>query len=369
MKLILIIPIFSFCAFASSPKIKVLLDKELTSVKIQGEDLSANFHNTNKLKRYKGDRRIKFNCHSSKSDTSAKSVQIASLKSPSGIISWNDIKYKGEFHLVSTPKKNRCDLIHNVSLEDYVSSLLNKEMNHTWPIEALKAQAVAARTYAYQKIQTNRSKNGSDNQYDIINSEWHQVSGSLRDITEQTKTASGETEGLILMTKSGKLVPAFFHSKCGGRTILPRYVWGEKVAGYESVDCPFCNPHGKKSWKFDMTKDQFKGLVKKFLGVKKNKNVYMMFDQREKERIHLYSEGESKSISKAKFRSALGRDNLPSSHFDINVSKNNVEFSGDGFGHGVGMCQFGAMELAKRGYKYKDILKHYYPNFNLKKIY
>ena len=118
-----------------------------------------------------------------------------------------------------------------------------------------------------------------------------------------------------------------------------------------------------------MDKKKFKSLVKKFLGVKKSKNVYMMFDQRAKDRIHLYTKGKSRSISKARFRRSLGRGALPSSHFDISVTKKNVEFSGDGFGHGVGMCQFGAMELAKRGYKYKDILKHYYPNFKLKKIY
>ena len=154
MKLIFILLLTSTTLFAAVPKIKVLLDRELKSIKIQGSNVSARFYKLNKRKKYLGKRKIKFNCYSKFNTSKSKPIQIASLKSANGILNWKKEDYRGEFHLVTSPYKNRCDLIHDVSLEDYISSLLNKEMNHKWPMEALKAQAIAARTYAYHKIKT-----------------------------------------------------------------------------------------------------------------------------------------------------------------------------------------------------------------------
>ena len=83
----------------------------------------------------------------------------------------------------------------------------------------------------------------------------------------------------------------------------------------------------------------------------------------------MYAGDDFHVIKKSRLRAVLGRTKLPSNYFVINKTKNKYEVTGAGYGHGVGLCQFGAKELAKLGYTYKQILKHYFPNMVLKKIY
>src|SRR5690606_3107690 len=108
---------------------------------------------------YKGQKSISFVCDPrfSQKDFPKKPLLVTSLSSASGIISWDKNHYLGELQLLTSQKKDSCDLVNAVPMEHYLSSLLAKEMNAVWPIEVLKAQAVAARTYALNKIETSKN--------------------------------------------------------------------------------------------------------------------------------------------------------------------------------------------------------------------
>lgn len=360
--------------YSAAPKIKVKIGNSLDSVTVKGLDLVKHLPTLNKTKTYLGRKSVRFNCVPKKvAKVDLRSpVLLASLSSNTGIIKWGDTQYRGDLKIVTNSNNKSCDLINEISMEDYIATLLSKEMNAKWPVEALKAQAVAARTYAVHKIKTNRKA-----EFHLENSERFQVNGSLNDETPKTAKAADDTEGLVLISKkTRKMTPTFFHAKCGGRTLTPEKVWANKVTGYKEVDCPFCHKYGVKNWQKPIKKKNFRSAVDQILtkyygeNLKKNSDHYMMVpDNIQSRYLTLYRNGDRKKIKKAELRKILGRKRLPSNNFSIKVVKGSLIFDGAGYGHGVGLCQLGALELAKRGYTYKQILAYYFPGHEIKKIY
>jgi stage II sporulation protein D len=363
----------------TSPKIRVKIARNLKNVLIKGTDLVNQIHTQKKMKSYLGRKTLKFDCYSQLSNyVKKKPVLLASLKSNTGILKWNKKAYKGSFHVVTTHKKQSCDLINELSIDEYIGSLLSKEMNAVWPKEALKAQAIAARTYALHKMKTKEVKkqNGFETYYHIESSEKHQVSGSLLDSTPKTIQASQETSGEVLLLKgSKKIEPIFFHAQCGGRTLTPEKVWQNKVAGYQEVNCPYCTKKIKKEWTHTVNKKTFRSYLDKISNryyKKKNKGdakFMMVSDRMSKREIHFYRDNTLNKIDKSKFRKILGRKNIRSNNFTVSVKKEKVILRGKGYGHGVGLCQHGALEMAQKGFNYKEILSHFFPNHEIKKVY
>jgi stage II sporulation protein D len=367
-------------AFAAQPQIKVRIGQDLHDITLSGSDIRQVIKGSLRKKVFPGRKRISFNCDPVlKKIKKEKPMMLTSLISKAGLIKWNKTGYVGRLNIVTSIDRKGCDLVNQMPLETYISSLLAKEMSPTWPIEALKAQAVAARSYAYHKMVTKQvSKDSGFNVfYDLENSEKHQVNGSFFDTTASTSLASRETKGEVLLIGTSELTPIFFHSKCGGKTLRPDQVWTNYVKGYRSVDCPFCHKHGKKSWTHKMSKNKFKKLVNKTLTkfhddslkTKNSKLVRLTPDSKSKAFLRVYDDERVVVIQKSRLRSLLGRKKAASNYFHISEKSNSVQISGNGFGHGVGLCQYGALELARRGYTYKQILSHYFPEHNLKKIY
>lgn len=370
----------SISAYSNIPQIKVRIAKSLKAVQLSGLDIQKRINGRTRSKSYLGKKKLRFNCLKLKKLKKLKNpLLLATLSSPTGLIRWEKTAYPGKLNIVAAADQKGCDLINQIPLETYLTSLLAKEMNAVWPIEALKAQAVAARSYAYHKIvtqQVSRTK-GFKTYYDLENSEKHQVNGSFFDSTKQTELATKETFGEVLTVGKGKITPIFFHAKCGGRTLKPSQVWANKVTGYESVNCPFCHKLGKKDWKLILPKKRFNLVVDKTL-----KNFYndkllnrsspgmkIVPDNKGKTKLRLYDDDRLLTLQKSRIRSVLGRDKAPSNYFHLEQKGNKVILRGKGHGHGVGMCQLGALEMAKRGWSYKQILSHYFPGHRLEKIY
>jgi stage II sporulation protein D len=380
LKLILglIISLASNYLFAldREPHIRVRLAKAHHDVVISGTDLLKKISGEPKATLYKGKKVFQYNCRPLKNMMSNNEpLLLAKLSSKTGLLEFNKKKYRGDIFLVSSYKGRGCDIINKVNLETYISSLLPKEMNAKWPIEALKAQAVAARSYALYQMQSQQVKktNGFETYYDLENSEYHQVNGSFFEVTFKTSQATRETKGEVLLPKSKKIVPIFFHSKCGGKTRLPQDVWSNSVEGYKSVECPFCHKHGHKDWSVDISREQFqKALAKSFLlykGTNLKDRISIAPDDKNFANLRVYSTQDVQLIKKSRIRSVLGRKHAPSNYFKYEKNGNKILLTGKGYGHGVGLCQYGALELAKRGYTYKQILSHYFPEFNLKRLY
>lgn len=363
---------------AAVPSVKVLIAKSLKNIVVEGIDLKKTIHTKNHTQQYSGRKKIAFNCHnfnkSSKKFLEKNQILLASLSSPTGLISWEKSKYIGELQLLTNPTKESCDLVNIVPMETYLTTLLSKEMNGTWPVQALKAQAVAARTYALDRIRRGSGTDNGGSPYHLESSEKDQVSGTFFDITSKTLQAAKETEGEILTGPSGKVTPAFFHSKCGGKTLRPDQVWGGVEEGYRSVDCTFCQRTGMKDWKYQIKGNKLTQMVdqvlKKYYSDQiQSPQIRLMEDSIHNSEIRLYAGDRLHIIKKSYLRNFAGRELLPSNNFIMESKNNEFHVQGQGYGHGVGLCQLGALELAKRGYDYKQILSFYFPRHKIRKIY
>lgn len=346
------------------PHISVLLAKALTDITVSGTNLRRTLFQTGNVKAHQGPIKVKFLCP----PTLKKSkTLLAQVDSPTGILAWNEGLYRGDM-LVAKSSDEGCQLIQRSSLEDYISSLLAKEMNRLWPLEALKAQAVAARTYAL--YQMNQRKH--ERFYDLENSERDQVNGGLNDESSLTIRAAQETKGEVLLNPQGQLRPIFYHSKCGGKTFLPVQIWDRQEAGYVSVKCPFCLGHGESGWQHHLNPGEFKKLIKRYGKngkVEMKDNVLFHPDRKENQLLRVNMNGKLGLLNKIYLRRFLGRDKIKSNYFTVKQVNKDVVIEGTGNGHGVGMCQFGALAMADMGWDYKKILKYYYPKHELKTYY
>lgn len=369
-------------AFAGrAPIVSVRIGKSLHGIFVTGFNLKRHLLFNDSTQTYSGKKTVKFNCETSTTLNKHKNTPIllATLESPTGLLAYANDKYQGMFKVITSSKGDSCDIINEIPMEAYISSLLTKEMNSKWPLEALKAQAVAARTYALHKIKTQQvSKElGSEAYYDLESSEKHQVGGNYYDVTDSTNAASFGTKGEILITESGKIHPIFFHSKCGGRTLKPDQVWHNKEEGYQSVNCPFCHDIGQKPWTNIISRERLKsfflwaseqGYIKEKLTGDLN-SIVLVPDELDKFTINFYINDRPFIIEKPILRKFFGRILFPSNTFSIKKQNDGIVVLGEGLGHGVGLCQMGAFSMAMRGQSYKKILTHYFPGHVLRKIY
>lgn len=365
--LIIITLIFAQRSIGSIPQINVLVGKSLNQVKIKGLNLKRKFLGSGNEKKYKGLKTVTFNCDSKPKSLKNKEL-LASLKADNNLIKWGDNLYQGELLVTSSPEKKSCDIVMKTSINKYISLLLSKEMSPSWPLEALKAQAIAARTYALLKIKNSAGKN-----FDLENSEKHQVNGTLKDESKNTIKAAMETKDLVLVHKSGEIQPIFYHAKCGGKTLLPSEVWGGHLIGYKSVICPYCEKHGKKRWNSKLASDKLTKLLDRMYTKKHGRifasnqksMLYSFKDHIFNRKGKIFLRGKTQSYSKPSLRSIAGRKLFPSNNYEVSIKGQTAYVQGRGLGHGVGLCQLGALEMAKRGFSHKDILSHYFPNHKI----
>jgi stage II sporulation protein D len=363
------------------PIVSVRVGKSLRNILVTGLDLKRHLLFNDDIKTYTGKKTVKFNCETftTLNKQKNKPILLATLESPTGLLSYGNDKYQGMFKVITNPKGDSCDIVNEIPMEAYISSLLTKEMNPKWPIEALKAQAVAARTYALHKIRTQQvtKELGNEAYYDLESSEKHQVAGNFFDTTDSTNEASLNTKGEVLVTESGKIEPIFFHAKCGGRTLRPDQVWHNKEEGYESVNCPFCHDIGPKGWNNTISRSRLKSffLWASEKGHLKEKlsgdfsSIILVPDGIDKFTVNFYINDRPYIVEKALLRNYFGRVLFPSNTFSVKAQGDGIAISGEGLGHGVGLCQMGAFAMAMRGWSYKKILAHYFPGHVLKKLY
>lgn len=262
-------------------------------------------------------------------------------------------KYKGKYLL-----------LNHIDVEKYLYGVLSREMSSDWPFESLKAQAVISRTYFIWKSKENRENNLP---YDIKNSIYHQVYGVCKN--KIIKDAVNSTKGEIL-TYNGEVAKVFFHACCGGTTALPVDVWGGNYEGLCSVTDPYCEESPYYYWK----KIFKKTYLSEVLGVSGIDKILIKTRDttgRVKMLQLITKGGNIIEISGHKFRLLINEKVkkvyfknpavLPSTLFKIKENKDFVIFEGKGYGHGVGLCQWGARKMAEKGKNYKEILNFFLP--------
>lgn len=362
-------------ATAALPQVKVLIGRSLKDVVVHGTDLRQTIPAKKLYREFHGRQTVNFNCRvSSRVTLPEKPLLIASVTSPTGLVGWEEKRFRGELQLVAGPRaaQQGCDLVNLIPMDAYISSLLAKEMRSDWPLEALKAQAVVARSYALSKMHP--TPGGGP--WHLESSEKNQVSGHFLDTTPRTDQAARETEGMVLTDSAKRPVEGFFHSKCGGHTLRPDQVWAGSVDGYRGVECPFCHKHGRRKWNDTVSRQKFATLLSRALKRYGDKPVTLnasaltfVGDTPEQSELRFYQGNDLHVVRKSWLRNLAGREVFPSHNFRVADAGHGLRVTGEGFGHGVGLCQLGALELAKRGYSFEAILQHYFPDLKVSRIW
>jgi stage II sporulation protein D len=177
--------------------------------------------------------------------------------------------------------------------------------------------------------------------------------------SKQVEQAIKETRGEVLTTARGKLVAAYFHSDCGGHTEDAHNVW----ATNDSAGTAGCAFTSRANWKLTLTTKQ---LVAKLRQPLKSLELGKRNESGRIEKVYLaLIDGSGRTLTANDFRQALGYGELRSTAFEVTRIGETYTFAGRGFGHGVGLCQWGARQMAKQGHSYQEILAHYYPKAQL----
>ncbi|MEK7388502.1 MAG: SpoIID/LytB domain-containing protein [Elusimicrobiota bacterium] len=253
-------------------------------------------------------------------------------------------------------------IIEELSLEDYLEGVLPFEMNPDWPLEALKAQAVVARTFTLANMGKFRREG-----FDLTSDTRSQVYKGLSGVNENVRVAVRQTRGEVLGFQ-GKLLHVYYHSCCGGSTTDAAAAWSSSTLSprpLRGVRDPWCrlSPHMKWSAHFawaDLTAaiSEKRMLSGPLYGLKIGSR-----DAAGYVRTFLAKAGgKTTEVKAADLRSSLGAGDVKSVRVSrLKITDYGVEFFGSGSGHGVGLCQWGTRQQALNGRNYDRILHFYFP--------
>ncbi|MDD5614429.1 MAG: SpoIID/LytB domain-containing protein, partial [Candidatus Omnitrophica bacterium] len=271
--------------------------------------------------------------------------------------------YRGKIRIIKDAGK--LTVVNIVPLEDYLKGVLEYEVSHWWPAEALKSQAVAARSYALYMKNVNKRKD-----YDLRSDALSQVYGGRLGERWRINRAVSATKGMVL-TYNGKVLPAFYHSTCGGNTDNAKHIWNINIEPLKGVSCNFCRNSRHYRWHKSVDIADFNNIFSRSgYSWSSIETVYVKenFNNGYTKEIGVLADNQEHIFSGKDFRNILGASIIRSRRFDIDKSGNLINITGYGWGHGIGLCQWGSYGMARRGYKYNQILSHYYPKSELKKI-
>jgi len=260
--------------------------------------------------------------------------------------------YRGRVSLILQGKG--VTAINLVDMEAYLYSVVGAEAIASWPLEALKAQAVAARTYAMYKSST-----VSNRPFDLDTTTSTQVYKGLETEYVSTQEAVKTTQGQIL-TYNNKPILAAFHASSGGHTENVEDVWSSALPYLRGVvDYDQSSPVFQ--WTKSFTQEQLEELIK---GVGKIKSFepQRVTPNGRIIKIRVVGDKGAKLLTDDQLRKIL---DLRSTVFTISMDNSIFEFTGRGFGHGIGLSQWGTCYLAQQGITYDRILEHYYKNVQL----
>ena len=270
-----------------------------------------------------------------------------------GLLGVRGFKVRGTVDLKATP--HGILVINAIPLEDYLAAVLGGEMPPNFPAEALKAQAVAARTYALQ-----RKIDAYGKPYHLGATVLSQVYGGAGREDPRTKAAVEQTAGLVLTFELAP-IEAYFHASCGGRTESGKVALGRDLPYLQPVDCP-CGKDPKLRWSYDVAD---KALPRDLHLTPADLEI----SQRSATgRAAMLSDGDH-HLDAITLRRLLGYDKVKSLTFTVEHAHGGLHFSGKGMGHGAGFCQYGAKAYAEQGRDYVWILNHYYPGAEIQRMY
>ncbi len=289
---------------------------------------------------------------------------IVSLTSSDHFIHIGSAFYRNKIDLI--PKGNKLLIVNELDLESYLVGIVNSEISSKYPREAIKAQIVAARSYAMACAADRRKRNLP---YDLDTSEMDQVYKGAQVEDPMSHFAVLETKGEVLKWK-GNILKAYYSASSGGMTERPEDVWGSSTqyerGAYDSSITPLEARDEDFSWRISF--GPAIGFRIPGLGMLRDLQVVEKSDGERVRKLLLIGDQTSKILSGNALRKIFGARWLKSTLFQVDRKGNRWIIEGRGFGHGVGLSQIGARNLAKKGWNYKKILSAYYPASKIDKL-
>lgn len=270
------------------------------------------------------------------------------------------------------------DRIVTLSMEEYLAGVVAAEMPADFPPEALKAQAVCARTYIVKRMTGGGTVNNPHPGADICDDPRHGQAWLSRDQLKarwgmleyyrhyyKIRKAVEETRGVVI-TYKGQLIDPVYHSSCGGRTESAADVWQVDAPYLRSVECPYDrDPHPNERKTYTLAEvDAALGTDLRVLPTVSGRPPIHVLETTGTGRPKVLAVG-GRRIAATVVRDRL---DLRSTNFEIEYANGELTFITRGYGHGVGLCQYGAAGLAEHGRDYRTILRHYYQGVELAKL-
>lgn len=298
-------------------------------------------------------------------------------------IRFDGMRFSSPLRIVSMDQKNRIQIngrryrdnvivyastgaltvVNEVGLESYICGILPREIDPGWTMEALKTQAIISRTYALRNL---RRHEGAF--FDLCADQHCQVYGGSDSEEKESTKAVALTRGEVVVYK-GILAQTFFHASCAGHTEDPSYIWSippSQLPYLRGVTCKFCKSSPYHRWQTQLTGGAIREKLNAagfkigpiaMIGRSGTTSSGRVRNIRIKQ-----TNGISIDVPAAKFRTYISPWQIKSTFINGIVKKDDsYQFTGKGWGHGVGLCQWGAKVMADRKYTYRQILKYYYP--------
>lgn len=261
---------------------------------------------------------------------------------------------EGKFNdnLVVTAHRGKMKLINRVYIEHYVGGVVESESGSKQNSEFYKLQSIVCRTYALNNLRRHEEEG-----FHLCDQVHCQVYHGTSRFSDLIPAAVASTKGLVVVDSDIKLITASFHSNCGGQTINSEDVWSIPLPYLQSVEDTFCLNGKHAQWETRVSKQKWMEYLSKSHGYTTSHTHFNTEDRREV----FYAHNDS-GIPLKQIRQDW---NLKSTYFSIEPSENDVVIRGRGFGHGVGLCQEGAMRMAELGFSYSDIIHYYYQGVHL----
>lgn len=269
--------------------------------------------------------------------------------------------YRGKIE-VHASKKGLL-IVNEINIEDYVASVINSEISSSWHVQALKTQSVIARTYALHELQNKKGE-----LFNLRSTHLGQMYEGASSEDSISLKAVRSTRGEIVSFR-GKVALTVYHSNAGGVTEASENVWSSAYPYLRSVKSPYDRRGTNFEWSLSIKDELFEDMLNK-KGFETGTPYMISFKEqtpagRVKSLEIKSKDGMSTILTGEDLRKVIGYATLRSTMFSVHKMGDSFVFRGRGSGHGVGLSQWGVKGMAEDGYKYKEILEHFYPGTNI----
>jgi stage II sporulation protein D len=264
----------------------------------------------------------------------------------------SDLRYRG--NIIVYAVNGKLQVINEIDLDQYVEGVIKGEAGYGYHEEYYKVQAIMSRTYS---LSLHKHK---EQGFDLCDHTHCQVYKGINYEGKITRAVS-VTKGLVIVDSNLNYLNALFHSNCGGQTVTTDYVWSKRLDCMESVLDPFCRNSSQANWKKTISKDKWVRFVSNKINSSEdfvNSND-LNFNQAYRKKNYKIGYKEIKLVEIRNYY------RLKSTFFSVHDIGDKIVLIGRGFGHGVGLCQEGAIVMTQKGYTFNEALHYYYYNVSI----